>query len=356
MKRVQIEILAALALVLAGGGVASADVWSGLGDGVSFEDALNWDPSTNAFPGSTRDIAGAFTVTRAVDVTVNRTFVSGGAVLNVTAGAHSDGQSGNTIRNFVGNGSKGTVNMSGESTTYGIGHVLAIAHSNNSDGSFYQTGGALNVFRGGNTLIGGYGGLFARGHSMSIGGNSTGSNVKGIYEISGGTLSTRVGVAVGTNGTFSVVGSGATSIRIGGSGDDAGWFALSSDGTLKMSIDAGGVTPIFIEQTNNTSTIAQAVELQPGSMLDLSFFGTPAVAGSWTLMELENGDIADNGLALGAGVDSSELDGIGWSFAVDNSGVNGLLTATYSIPEPGTLGVIAAASVGMLFIRRRFMI
>jgi hypothetical protein len=355
MKIMNKELMAVLALVVAGAGVAQAETWTGLGDGVSYADTNNWDVPATAFSGSTRDINGAYTVERAVDVTVNRTFVSGGAVLNVSAGAHNDSQSGNTIRNFVGNGSQGTVNMSGTDTAYGIGHVLAIAHSSNSDGAFYQTDGALNVYRGGNSLISGYGGLFANGHSMSIGGNSSNTGVTGIYEISGGSLSTRVGVAVGNNGIFSVVGSGASSIRLGGSNDDSGWFALSSDGTLRMSIDDGGVTPIFVEEKDNTSTVENGVEFQLGSELDLSFLGTPAEAGIWTLLELENSDITDSGLAFAAGVDSSADDGIGWSFSIDNSGDNGLLTATYAIPEPATLGLFGLVGGGMLFVRRRFM-
>uniref|UniRef100_UPI003563C924 carbohydrate-binding protein n=1 Tax=Pontiella sp. TaxID=2837462 RepID=UPI003563C924 len=302
------------------GSMAYADTWTGLGDGTSYEDALNWDPSTNAFTGSTRDINGPYTVTRAVDVSVNRTFVQGGATLNVTAGSHSDGQAGNNIRNFVGNGSQGTVNVSGASTVYDIGHVFAIAHSSNSDGTVNLSGGTLKVGRGGNTLVGGYGGIFTRGHSVSIGGNISNTGVTGLMEITGGTLTTRTGLVVAKNGTLSIVGSDAT-ILLGGANDDTGWFGLSADGLLKASVDAGGVSKIFVEEADNANTLIPTAELQPGSLLYVT--NTTAYGGSWTLLEVENGDITNNGLAFAAGVDTNV-----WSFTVDNSDANGKLIIT----------------------------
>ncbi|MDF7805975.1 carbohydrate-binding protein [Pontiellaceae bacterium B12219] len=313
------KLLIGMGLSMAWGSV-QADVWTGAGDGVSYEDALNWNPSTNAFAGSTRDIDGAFTVNRAVDVTVDRTFVQGGATLNVTAGTHADGRAGNTIRNFVGNGSKGTVNVSGESTVYDVGHVLAIAHSSNSDGTVRLTGGTLNVGRGGNSLISGYGGIFTRGHAVSIGGNNGNSGVTGLMEISGGLLKTRTGLAVGMNGTLSIVGSGA-GILLGGSNDDAGWFALSADGRLKATVDAGGITRIFVEDKDNSSTLNPTAELQAGSLLEVT--RTTEYGGTWTLLEVENGTITNNGIAFAEGVDTNI-----WSFNVDNSGPNGILTIT----------------------------
>ncbi|MEN8790598.1 MAG: carbohydrate-binding protein, partial [Lentimonas sp.] len=308
-------------LVLATSTSLFSATWDGGGDDDEYSTALNWsDDLVPSGPAeTTQDISGAYTVVRNVDSTSARTLVNDGAVLNVTSGSHNDSKAGNTIRNFVGNGSSGTVNMSGASTTYLIGHKLAIAYNSNSDGAFYHTGGALNVYRGSNSLIGGYGGLFALGHSISIGGNSTHTNGTGIYEISDGSLNTRTGVGVGNNGIFSIVGSAATEIRLGGSNTDAGWFALSADGTLKATIDAGGITPIYVE---DDGAMTSAVELQAGSLLDLSF-NIPAINGTWTLIEVEDGDVVDNGLALAPGVSSD------WSFAIDNSGTNGLLTVSY---------------------------
>jgi hypothetical protein len=117
-----------------------------------------------------------------------------------------------------------------------------------------------------------------------------------------------------------------------------------------MAIDSTGVTSIFIDDKDSATTDPYAQFLD-GAILDMSFSGTPAVGGTWTLMELENNDIEDLGLELASGDAAA-----GWSFNVDNTGANGLLTATYVIPEPATLGMIAAMGGGILFIRRRFMI
>ncbi|VGO11739.1 hypothetical protein PDESU_00285 [Pontiella desulfatans] len=342
MKRACKQLVAALALTVACAGVAQAELWTGGGDGVSYGDTNNWDVPATAFPGSTRDINGAFTVTRSGNVTVNRTFVNGGAVLNVTGGTHSDSQSGNTIRNFIGSSGAGTVNMSGGS--WDIGHITAVG--GNGTGVFNLSGGDLNISRGGNTLA---------GNPNSFGGNSGGSlsvgygSGSGLFNVTGGSLITRIGAEVGDKGTFRVLGDDATQIGIGSSGTLDGHWWQQAGGVLSMGIDSTGVTKIFIDDTDQV-TADPYVHFQDGAVLDLSFFGTTPVAGTWTLMELENNDIEDLGLELSGDTAS------GWSFNVDNSGANGLLTATYVIPEPATLGMVAAFGAGMLFIRRRFMI
>ncbi|MDF7806542.1 PEP-CTERM sorting domain-containing protein [Pontiellaceae bacterium B12219] len=347
MQFVNKNLLIAMALTMGSAGIANADVWNGAGDGISFEDALNWDPSTNAFAGSTREIDGAFTVTRDTDVTVSRTFVDGGATLNITGGTHSDNQSGNTTRNFIGNTGAGTVNQSGGN--YNIGHILAVGR--HGTGIYNLSGGTLDISRGGNTLTGNpntFGGN--AGGSLSIGwGNGT-----GLMNITGGSLVTRIGVEVGDRGTFQVQGNDAT-IGIGSSGTLDGHWWQDAGGVLSMGIGAAGVSTILIDDTDQATADPYAY-FADGSVLDLSFYGTEATEGTWTLMELENGDIDDQGLELAVGVDSSEGDGIGWSFNVDNSGANGLLTATYVIPEPATLGLVAVFGGAVLFLRRRFMI
>ncbi|MEM7314485.1 MAG: PEP-CTERM sorting domain-containing protein [Planctomycetota bacterium] len=71
------------------------------------------------------------------------------------------------------------------------------------------------------------------------------------------------------------------------------------------------------------------------------------MSGTWTLLEIENTDIVDNGLALSGSTAS------GWSFDVDNSGANGLLTATYTVPEPGALGMVVLGALLLVCVRRR---
>lgn len=334
--------IAAAALVVACAGVAQADTWNGAGDGTSYEDALNWDPSTNAFPGTTRDINGAFNVTRDVDVTVSRTFVDGGATLNINSGTHSDSQSGNTTRNFIGNAGEGTVNQSGGS--WNIGHLLAVGR--HGTGVYNLSGGELNISRGGNTLA---------GNPNTFGGNAGGSlsvgwgNGSGLMNITGGSLITRIGAEVGDNGTFQVLGDGATQIGIGSSGTLDGHWWQQAGGVLSMGIGATGVTPIFVDDTGQGGDpdVNPYVHFEDGAVLDLSFYGTEAYEGTWTLMELENNDIEDLGLEL-SGTTAS-----GWSLSVDNDGVNGLLTATYVVPEPATLGLLGMAGLA-IYAKRRF--
>lgn len=347
MKIMNKELLAAVAMVTVCG-VAQAALWDGGGVGDEFSTAENWDG--DVFPGDLglnaklAEINGAFTVDRTVDSTVDRTFVNGGAVLNISTGTHSDNRSGNTIRNFVGSAGAGTVNMSGGN--WNIGHITAVG--GNGTGVFNLSGGDLDISRGGNTLAGNpntFGGN--AGGSLSVGyGSGT-----GLMNITGGSLATRIGVEVGDKGIFQVMGDDAT-IGIGSNGSLDGHWWQQAGGVLSMGIDATGITTILIDDTGQAGDpdVNPYVHFQDGAVLDMSFFGTAATAGTWTLMELENNDIDDQGLVLAAGDAAA-----GWSLNVDNSGTNGLLTATYTIPEPATLGLVAVFGGSVLFIRRRFM-
>lgn len=345
MKQISQFLMAIAVLALAMGGVTHAANWDGGGDGTSFEDDVNWDPDA---PDATRDINGAFTVTRDVDINVNRTFVRGGAVLNLTAGNHTDGQSGASIYNFVGNDSAGTVNQSGGD--YNIGHALRVGGGNaDSDGAYNLSGGSLNVFRGSNSNIIGTVGR----PSLQVGNPSTGGS--GLLEISGGSLVTRFGSHLGDGGVFSVVGSGATSIAIGNNNNGDGNWVQRAGGTLQAAIDAGGLTPIFIDD-NGDDGAGIFAEFEAGSLLDVSFDGIAPVAGTWTVLELENGDIETlgSGTATGMATLGLALSGStasGWSFNVDNSGANGLLTVSY-IPEPTSLALMMCGGMAALLRRR----
>lgn len=338
----KMKLITSLALAVGVAGVASADTWTGLGANNEFSTALNWNTTNAPVGGATSDISGSFTVERSVDSTSGRTFVDDGAVLNVTGGNHSDNQSGNTTRNFFGNSGDATVNQTGG--TYNIGHMTAVGR--NGTGIYNLSGGTLDISRGGNTLAGNpntFGGN--AGGSLSVGwGSGT-----GLMNITGGSLVTRIGAEIGDKGTFQVLGDGATQIGIGSSGSLDGHWWQDAGGVLSMGIGAGGVTKIFIDDTGQATADPYA-RFEDGAVLDLSFFGTPEVEDTWTLLELENGDIDDQGLEL-SGTTAS-----GWSFAIDNTGANGLLTATYAIPEPATLGLVAAFGGAVMFIRRRFMI
>ncbi|MFC7337870.1 hypothetical protein ACFQY0_11830 [Haloferula chungangensis] len=350
MKSTTRQMLAATAITLTSALTVNAATWIG-GTGTEFSTAANWD-SGIAPPGESNEtyiISGPVTVDRTESSSTFNTNVENGATLNVSGGTHNDNRAGNTIRNFVGSTTAGTVNVTGASTSYSIGHVLAIANGNNGNGAFTVSDGAsVDIYRGSNNLIGtgGVVGGITYNASLSIG-TAPGNTSTGLFEISGGSLSTRVGVNVGNGGTFSVVGSEVSSIVLGGSNVDAGWLILAAGSTLKATIDDSGITPIFVEKYAGTSGtfIQSIVNLASGALLDMDFASTP-IAGTWTLVEMEDGDIVNDGFAL---TDSDIA--AGWSFSVDNSGTNGLLQVTY-VPEPsgailGGLGLLA------LFRRRR---
>ena len=325
-------------------GPAHAAVWNGLGTDNEFSTGPNWDDSAVPASGSTQDINGAFTVERSVDSLAGRTFLRGGGTLNVTGGAHNDNNSSATNWNFVGSGSAATVNQSGG--TYEIGHGLRIGSENaSSDGTYSLTGGLLSIYRGSNSAIDASnpGGR----PSMEVGGMTVG---KGLFEISGGAMETRGGVHIGGTGTFSVVGSAATSIGIGTNQSQDGVWLQTAGGTLSAAIDVGGVTPILIDDKDGGTIFAQ---FDDGAVLNLSFAsGVTPYNGTWTIMEVENTAIIDFGLALSA----TTLADPDWSFAIDNSGVNGLLTATYGVvvPEPSAMILFfGLTGFGLGMIRRR---
>ena len=310
-----------------------AAVWdAGAGDGL-WESPLNW--ADDAAPNGTVEITNGDTVTRGVNSTVSRTFVSGGSTLNVTGGTQSDNQAGNSVRNFVGRGSVGTLNVSGGS--YDIGHLLSVGGGGaNGNGKVYVSGGSLVVSRGSNAanlttgVVGGY--------SLELGDDVAG-NGDALFEISGGSFATRIGVGVGTTGTFSVVGSGASSIGIGSNGSLDGEWNQFAGGTLSATVDLTGITKIFIDDVDGGGV---SVNFQAGSLLNLGFLGTP-VAGTWTILEAE-GTTFDSSTISGLSLTPSTASG--WSYGFDNVGGNGLLTATYVIPEPsaallGGLGLLA---------------
>ncbi|MBP8604226.1 MAG: hypothetical protein KBI46_00105 [Phycisphaerae bacterium] len=173
------------------------------------------------------------------------------------------------------------------------------------------------------------------GVSMQVG---TGG--AGIFQIDSGKFRTRAGVTVGSNGLFRVLGSDVTEVSIGDESTLDGNWTQNAGGILEFGIDAGGVTPIVIADKGGSGTFAI---FDDGSLLNLHFLDAP-IAGTWTLMEVKNGFITDNGLMLAAGVDP------GWSFSIDNSGPNGLLTAAY-VPEPAAATLLGFGS--LILLRKR---
>lgn len=208
-----------------------------------------------------------------------------------------------------------TLNHTG---TVAIINQLEVGRTSPSNGLYSLSGGTLRISRS----LGGF--------SLYLGGTAATANAStGTFEIRGGGLTTRSGVKLGNaprtgTGTFSVLGSSISQIGIGSSspGDTDGRWEQGSNSTLKVGIDSGGVTRIFLDDSP-TGVTGTSATFASGSLLDVGYHLTGAGGGTWTVMEVENGDIINNGLALAPGVNTAI-----WSFSIDNSGPNGLLQVT----------------------------
>ncbi len=316
----------AMASVIAFGGVANADTWTGAGGDGKWETAANWLAGVvplNGDSGNTfindgdvlfdadtwNALQAAGNVQSATQYRVVRFILNESTSIPIGTGSitfdHGDGnevlqtnstsaiigsRTGQTTVNML----SGTVNT-GSSTTFG-----------GRDGV-----GILNLS----------GGSFIVGRGNLVLGNANGAGV-GTANITGGVFLTRGGAIINAGSTFAVVGTGSSQVGIGSQGTVDGFWTQS--GTLSAQVDsATGITPIFVDDIDEDGGVTGTFEA--GSILDLSFVNSPpAATTTYTLLELEGADIVDNGLALSATTAAA------WSFAVDNSGPNGLLTATYT--------------------------
>ncbi|MBK1828077.1 autotransporter-associated beta strand repeat-containing protein [Haloferula rosea] len=227
---------------------------------------------------------------------------------------------------------------------------------NGTDGEFEQTGGTLTstsnpsaasrVGRNGETgtwtmsggradingiqlgLGGGTGNLIVKGGHLNISRGPAGASLHvdyggtGNFEISGGSLITRTGVRVGDQGTFSVIGHGASRIGIGTSGPLDGEWYQEAGGTLRARVNATstGLSTIFIDEVDTSDGSGGNVTFEDGALLDVGFTGGFVNGGTYTVMEWE-GSVTDLGLEFAPGVDTNV-----WSFNVDP--VNKKLTVT----------------------------
>ncbi len=208
----------------------------------------------------------------------------------------------------------GTLNHTGTVATF---NELEIGRTSATTGLYTLSGGSLRISRS----LGGF--------SLYLGGNTAAANAgTGTFEIRGGTFFTRSGVKLGDatrsgTGNFSVLGSSISQIGIGSStGDTDGRWEQNAGSTLKVGIDYGGVTRIFLDDSA-TATTGTSATFASGSLLDVGYHLTGSGGGTWTVMEVENGAIINNGLAFAPGVNTAI-----WSFSIDNSGPNGLLKVT----------------------------
>lgn len=179
------------------------------------------------------------------------------------------------------------------------------------------------------------------------GGNSgfIGDGGTGELNISGGVFRTRAGIRLGRvtgvgNGTFNVIGSGASEIGIGAHNNLAGRWTQYANNTLRFGIDGGGATMINIVDDNGAGG---DVFFADGALLDVGFV-SGTVAGTWTVMQWA-GTLTNEGLIFSESVDTSI-----WSWGIVGNELQ--LTA---IPEPGTYALIFGSAMLLiaLGVRRR---
>lgn len=220
----------------------------------------------------------------------------------------------------VGNAGIGTFNMNGGMAT--ISSYIQIGRT--GTGTFTQTNGAVVANR-------------SSGDALVI---APLAGATGTYSISGGSLAVTttgaagvtLGLAAGTaNGTFRVIGDGATSISLGNN------YTQHNGSHLALEID-DGITPI------NVSAAASIA----GS-LDVLFTQTPSLGEVFTVMNY--GSLAGTFTTFDSLVDSplgADTIGLGIDYG---TGTSSAVTLTViSVPEPGSLCLMVfALSTGVMY-------
>lgn len=319
--------------------------WDGGGSNNKYETPENWD--TDSLPAPRGENTMSVLIDRGTMIfddlsgkqQIDQLDVNNGAVLHMKGGIFDHSRAGSTIRTSIGIEGSGlsVVNHSGGRMT--IGHLLRIGYKK-SKAQYNLTGGILEVFRGGRSLLNA-----PHGASISIGSGSSESE----FSISGGEMHTRGGIEIESTGTFSVLGSGASAIGVGThrATDHGSWY---QKGTLSCGVGPRGITKIYVAAGD---TGAQFVHFLEGSKLDMHFYGTRPINGAWVIMELEGAAIKDDGLALSEAASENP----GWTFEVDNSGKNGRLIAKYShyvgVPEARYYTLMLSVVLGAFALCRR---
>ena len=320
-------LLVASALGLLINTAALGVTWTGEGPNKLFASPQNWD--NGEAPGDTEavyEITNGDTVELNRNSKIGRLLVNGGSVLNIRRGQHRYPQTGRSTYNLYFHKSGGTINHF--NVRCEVGHGVVIGSGNADGGGTYNLmGGSLVVYRGSASLIAEKRPGF-KSFSLEIGDTQTGGTA--LLDITGrAQLTTRTGVSIGPNGTFSVTGADVK-IEIGRHKDHDGSWSQLAGGTLRSLIDKKGVTPVRIADVDDAG--GTMIQFQPGSLLELGFGeGSDPRAGSWVIFEAENTpfDAATvAGLALSPAVTDAN-----WSFAAETRDEHGVIVATYTLPE-----------------------
>ncbi|MDF7808793.1 sialate O-acetylesterase [Pontiellaceae bacterium B12219] len=284
-----------------------------------------------------------------------------------TAAAGKATLSSGTTPNFAGlrigysEGDGELVQTGGTLNAHSVGHGASRLGGNKHSGTYRMTGGTATI----NALQLGMGHSQSQGRVILSGGDLTVSGAvahyslrlgdsdrraKGLFEISGGSLQTRTDVLISSYGTFAVLGNNASDIRIGSyaSGDGA-WFQQTG-GTLKCRIATSGITPIFIDDTQDPLDGDGNVLFCDGALLDVGFLDAKQ-KGEWDVMHWE-GMLVDYGLKLAPTVDASI-----WSFSfVDTDGSGSPDTLRVKAGEKTPVAVESESSLKLDVMFDDFMV
>ncbi len=297
--------------------------------------------------------------------TARLTAVFGTTVLGstTTVGSVFAGHVGTSTLDVVSGGVLNTGNIQlGAWATGTIGNLSV-------NGGSIVSSGFLRTGLGG----GSFGNVAVQSGSASFSGaSSIGFNGTGTLDITGGALSfgnvLRIGQNANSSGTVTMSGgsltvpSGATVVGVAGNGS----FALT-----------GGTASLSVLQINPTAAAINAQVDLLGGVLDLGADGNWAleIAGDDVLnieagtlrmagdrLSLLDGYVAANSITWANGQSMLGVYDVSWTngasvLYADYNDINAGQTTVWAtvIPEPGTLGLIAVAGMGLIGVRR-FMI
>ncbi|MEM7314484.1 MAG: PEP-CTERM sorting domain-containing protein [Planctomycetota bacterium] len=254
----------------------------------------------------TGDLGLAYQIDR---VLVSSPPSNGTGRLDINGGLFNATRSGAGIVATVGRANEGTINQT--AGTANFGHRMFIGSGFNGTGAYNLSGGDLIISRGGNsaimdeTDIGFYG-----RPSLEIGADDGDSvdpatnMTTGIMDITGGSLMTRGGIAIGKYGTFHVAGSTPSAIGIGSWTTLDGYWLQYSGSVLRVGVDSGGLTPIVVDDVDDDRQ--GDVKFYSGSILDPYDLGG-AVPGEWNTVMTWDGLLLEQDLSL-----STDATNAGW--------------------------------------------
>ncbi|VGO19235.1 PEP-CTERM sorting domain-containing protein [Pontiella sulfatireligans] len=258
---------------------------------------------------------------------------SGTGIINLDSGSFTSSIDLDLGRN---SGSRGELNMSGGNMSVAADFMIASFSAPDNSGHFGITAGTAII--GGDLSVGMYGtgtavlsGGSVTADRARVGGMNTGS---GTLTVDADGLLTvgqlNVGGSAGLTGAANLNGGtvNADNISIGASGTLSLLSAASLSGFTNMSFSADG---LLVWEGDHTADVATLVAA-----------GT--LTGSGGIVDINTLDL---------GTDYDQVFGTGDNLLV--SKFDGSNTSVYTvIPEPATLGLVAAMGATLLFVRRAF--